>query len=181
MPAFADGHAHPVFGGLEQQFAPVRECSTVDEIVESVRQWAADHPDAEWVRGEGFDPSLAPLGEFHAQWLDAAIAHRPVALRAMDYHTFWVNSEALRRVGYVRGIRQPRDGEIVLLPDGSPMGTLREWGAWGPVQAAFGPLEPNDAITAIAYASRQYASAGLTFVQDAWVRSEEHTSELQSH
>ena len=172
MPAFADGHAHPVFGGLEQQFAPIRHSTSVDEVVTAVRSWAAAHPDAQWVRGEGFNPALAPRGEFHAAWLDAAVPDRPVALRAMDYHTFWLNSAALRRVGYVPGVPQPHDGEIVLFPDGTPMGTLREWGAWRPVQDQFEPLSDGDAINALRYASSQYAAAGLVFVQDAWVEPE---------
>lgn len=166
---FADGHAHPLFGGLEREFAPVRDAASWPEVVSAVRQWAEDHPDAQWVRGEGFDPSLAERGEFHAAWLDEAVPDRPVALRAMDYHTMWVNSEALRRVGYLPGVQQPDDGEIVLLPDGSPMGTLREWGAWRPIQDQFGPLSGSTAMEALRAASEVYASSGVTWVQDAWV------------
>ncbi len=43
---------------------------------------------------------------------------RPVVLRATDYHTVWVNSEALRRAGYTASTPQPHDGEIVRDADG---------------------------------------------------------------
>jgi len=35
-PAFGDGHVHPIFGGLEQQFAPVREAVTAEGIAAAV-------------------------------------------------------------------------------------------------------------------------------------------------
>lgn len=166
---FGDGHVHPVFGGLEQQFAPVRDGVSVEAIAAAVGRWADAHPTAEWIRGEGFDHTLAPDGVFMAAWLDAVIPDRPVVLRATDYHTVWVNSEALRRAGYTRGLVQPHDGEIVLDANGEPTGTLREWGAWRPVFDLLPPVELETLMGAIAHANKCFASAGLTWVQDAWV------------
>ena len=168
-PGFADGHVHPIFGGLEEQFAPVRDMATPQEIAASVGTWARAHPEATWVRGEGFDHTLAPEGVFHAAWLDEQVPDRPVVLRATDYHTVWVNSEALRRTGYGPGVAQPHDGEIVLADDGTPIGTLREWGAWRPVYALLPQLPEADLVEAVRFASTSFASAGLTWVQDAWV------------
>ena len=166
---FGDGHVHPIFGGLEQQFALVRDMDSPEAIARSVGVWARAHPEVEWVRGEGFDHTLAPEGIFHAAWLDAEVPDRPVVIRATDYHTVWVNSEALRRAGYGHGVEQPHDGEIVLDAEGLPIGTLREWGAWRPVYDLLPPL-PREVLTdAVAFASHSFASAGITWVQDAWV------------
>ena len=33
MPSFGDGHAHPLYGGLEAAGPAVRPCNSVDEIV----------------------------------------------------------------------------------------------------------------------------------------------------
>ncbi len=167
--AFGDGHVHPMFGGLEQQFAPVRDLSSPQEIVASVGVWARAHPEAEWVRGEGFDHTLAPEGIFLAEWLDAEVPDRPVVLRATDYHTVWVNSEALRRAGYGVGVEQPHDGEIVLGDGGMPTGTLREWGAWRPIYNLLPPVPVQTQLDALSYASRALATAGITWIQDAWV------------
>ena len=169
LAAFGDGHVHPIFGGLEQQFAPVRDMSSPTEIAASVGAWARAHPETEWVRGEGFDHTLAPEGIFLAEWLDAEVPDRPVVLRATDYHTVWVNSEALRRASYGVGVAQPHDGEIVLGEGGMPTGTLREWGAWRPVYNLL--PEPPQAMLmdAVSFASRSFASAGITWIQDAWV------------
>lgn len=166
---FGDGHVHPIFGGLEQQFALVRDMDSPEAIVRSVGEWADAHPEAEWVRGEGFDHTLAPEGIFHAAWLDEVVPDRPVVLRATDYHTVWVNTEALRRAGYGIGVDQPHDGEIVLDDAGAPVGTLREWGAWRPVYDLLPRLPEEMLAAALSFASSSFASAGITWVQDAWV------------
>mgnify|MGYP003339262422 CR=1 FL=1 len=168
-PGFGDGHVHPIFGGLEPQFAAVRDMPDPQAIAASVGTWARAHPEAEWIRGEGFDHTLAPNGVFLAEWLDAQVPDRPVVLRATDYHTVWVNSEALKRAGYGPGVQQPHDGEIVLDDSGRPTGTLREWGAWRPVYALLPPQPEESLLAAVSYASRSFASAGLTWIQDAWV------------
>lgn len=171
-PAFGDGHVHPLFGGLENEFASVRGATSPQEIAAAVGEWAREHPEAAWVRGEGFDITLAPEGIFHAAWLDAEVPDRPVLLRASDYHTVWVNSEALRRAAYGPGIQQPHDGEIVLDADGRPIGTLREWGAWRPVYDLMPPVSADTVMRAMAYATESLAAAGITWVQDAWVEAD---------
>ena len=179
-PAFADGHVHPIFGGLEREFAPVRDHATPRDIAAAVGRWAREHPETEWVRGEGFDHTLAPEGIFLASWLDAEVPDRPVVLRATDYHTVWVNSEALRRAGYSAGVAQPHDGEIVLDEGGTPTGTLREWGAWRPVYNLL-PTPPEAMLLgAVDYATRSFASAGITWVQDAWVEPDNVTTWLSA-
>src|ERR1700710_971133 len=49
MPSFGDGHAHPLLGGLEFVGPAVRPCSSVAEVVEAVRRFAAEHPNDEWI------------------------------------------------------------------------------------------------------------------------------------
>ncbi|MGA0067654.1 MAG: amidohydrolase [Candidatus Nanopelagicales bacterium] len=177
-PAFGDGHVHPIFGGLEREFAPVRDHESPESIAASVGAWASAHPEVEWVRGEGFDHTLAPEGIFLASWLDAHVPDRPVVLRATDYHTVWVNSEALRRAGYGIGVSQPHDGEIVLDPSGMPSGTLREWGAWRPVYDLLPRPSDSMLLNAVDFATSSFASAGISWVQDAWVEPVDVTTWL---
>ncbi len=169
--AFADGHAHPLTGGRQEVLAPVHDATTPDEAAAAVGRWAAEHPDADWVRGEGYDPTIAPGGVFHAAWLDAYVPDRPVLLRASDFHTAWVNSEALRRAGYDAATPQPPDGEIVRDGTGAPIGTLREWGAWRPVLDLAPRPTVDESVAALASAAAGFASAGLAWVQDAWVEA----------
>ncbi|MGC0417474.1 amidohydrolase [Embleya sp. AB8] len=172
MAAFGDGHAHPLFGGLEHFGPQVKGLTSVEAIAAEVGRWAAEHPDEDWIVGASYDPTLVPDGEFDARWLDAAVADRPVVLRAYDYHTVWCNTEALRRAGVTAETAEPRLGWIVRRPDGSPMGTLREWHACDLVLDRVPGRPVDELVDALRVAGTAYASAGLTWVQDAWVEPE---------
>ena len=173
MPAFADGHAHPLFGGLESDGPPVRGHDSVAGIVAAVRQYAAEHPALEWIVGASYDSSLSPAGLFDARWLDEAVPDRPVLLRAWDYHTAWVNTRALELAGIRAETPDPVLGQIPHREDGSVLGTLREWGAIDLVTAVMPTQSLEDRIAAIERAGRHYASLGITWVQDAWVEPEQ--------
>ncbi|ORX12369.1 MULTISPECIES: amidohydrolase [Mycolicibacterium] len=169
MPSFGDGHAHPLYGGLESAGPPVRQCQSIDEIVLAVKEYAAAHPEQEWIVGASYDGSLAPGGLFDARWLDAAVPDRPVVLRAWDYHTFWVNSVALQRAGITADTPEPVLGEIPRREDGSPLGTLREWGATDLVAAVMPARDEAVRVGALGTAADYYLAHGVTWVQDAWV------------
>ncbi|MGW6455750.1 amidohydrolase [Streptomyces sp. NPDC055078] len=172
MPAFGDGHAHPLFAGLEHFGPRIRDLPSVDAVVSEVGRWAAGHPDAAWIVGASYDPSLAPGGDFDARWLDEAVADRPVVLRANDYHTVWCNTEALRRAGVDADTPDPRLGRIARRPDGTALGTLREWHACDLVLDRVPHRPRGELVDALALATRICARAGLTWVQDAWVEPE---------
>ncbi|GLP73856.1 amidohydrolase [Mycobacterium antarcticum] len=169
MPSFGDGHAHPLLGGLEFVGPAVRPCASVAEIVEAVRTYADAHPDEEWIVGASYDGSLAEGSLFDARWLDEAVPDRPVALRAWDYHTMWVNSVALERAGITPDTPDPVLGEIPHRADGSVLGTLREWGAVDLVTAVMPPRDEDVRIAALGTAADYYLARGVTWVQDAWV------------
>ena len=115
--------------------------------------------------------SLSPAGLFDARWLDAAVADRPVVLRALDYHTVWCNSEALRRAAITVDTPDPVLGEIPRRDDGSVLGTLREWGAVGLVLNVMLPHSEDIRIAALQTATDYLLARGVTWVQDAWVES----------
>lgn len=165
IPAFGDGHAHPLFGGLEDEGPQIRPQGTIDGIVAEVRRWAEAHPDAEWITGASYDSSLAPEGLFDARWLDAAVSDRPVALRAWDYHTMWVNTRALELAGITSATADPELGEIPHRADGSVLGTLREWGAVDLITAVAQDWPMETKLRALEAAARAYAALGVTWVQ----------------
>ncbi len=171
MPSFGDGHAHPLYGGLESVGPPVRACGSVDEIVLAVKQFAAERPGDEWIVGASYDGSLAPGGLFDARWLDAAAPDRPVVLKAWDYHTMWCNSVALQRAGITESTPDPLLGEIPHREDGSVLGTLREWGAMDLMAAVMPRHDERLRIDALSTAADYFLSRGVTWVQDAWVET----------
>ncbi|MGY4708363.1 amidohydrolase [Mycolicibacterium sp. CBM1] len=169
MPSFGDGHAHPLYGGLESVGPAVRGCGSIDEILAAVKKYADEHPDEEWIAGASYDGSLAEGGLFDARWLDSVVPDRPVALRAWDYHTMWVNTAALERAGITPDTPDPVLGEIPHRPDGSVLGTLREWGATDLVMSVMPPRDEQQRIDALGTAADYFLARGVTWVQDAWV------------
>jgi predicted amidohydrolase YtcJ len=169
LPAFGDGHAHPMFAGLQDEGPAVAGLTSVDAVVATVRAWALEHPEAPWVLGGGYDPALAPAGEFDARWLDTAVPDRPVVLRASDYHTVWCSTAALRAAGIDASTPDPALGEIVRRRDGSPLGTLREWHAVDLVLDRAPAWSVAHQVAALRRAGDRLAAAGITWVQDAWV------------
>ena len=171
MPSFGDGHAHPLYGGLESAGPAIRACRSVEEILAAVRNYAETHPDREWIVGASYDGSLAPQGLFDARWLDSAVADRPVVLRAWDYHTVWCNTAAIERAGITTETPDPVLGEIPRRADGSVLGTLREWGAVDLVMNVMPGHDQQTRIAALDTAADYLLARGVTWVQDAWVES----------
>ncbi|MEP6760738.1 MAG: amidohydrolase [Sporichthyaceae bacterium] len=167
LPGFGDGHAHPLWGGVELEGPQVRDCTSVQEIVEVVRRFATQHPDDDWIVGGPYDPSLAPGGLFDGRWLDEAVAGRPVALQSADHHCVWVNSEALRRAGLDEHTPDPPAATIARRPDGSPLGTLVEWSAMDLVLRHAPHPTTEDKRRALRRSTALLAEAGITWVQEA--------------
>jgi predicted amidohydrolase YtcJ len=174
MPAFSDGHCHPVFAGLEYQGPAITGLSSVQDIIKEVQRYANAHPDMEWIRGGSYDPTLAPDGNFDAAWLDEVSQTTPIVLRASDYHTLWCNSEALRRAHITKDTPEPRLGRIERREDGTPLGTLREWHACDLMLNVAPPSDPEALVTAVVKACEIANANGITWMQDAWVEVDGH-------
>ena len=179
-PSFADGHAHPTLGGLETIGPLTRPCRSVAEIISEVRRFAEAHPEQEWIRGASYDASITPGGMFDARWLDEAVSDRPVWLRAWDYHTLWVNSEALRRAGIDANTPEPELGRIVRREDGSPLGILQEPGACDLVNAVDPGYTFAERVLAVERATQHLAELGISWAQDAWVERVDLDSYLEA-
>lgn len=166
LPAFADGHAHPLLAGRETYGPQLRDARTVDELVDRVRRWAQDD-DSAWLIGGSYDATIAPDGLFDAAWLDRAESERPVVIHSWDYHTAWVNTAALTAAGIDRLTDDPENGHIVRRPDGTPMGTLVERPAIDLVLDLAPSLSPRD-VDALVWSSEYLAARGIAWVQEAW-------------
>ncbi len=173
MPSFGDGHAHPIFGGMEAEGSLVRSCTSVEEIIAEVKRYADAHPDEDWITGASYDGSLVRDGLFDAEWLDRAVSDRPVVLRAWDYHTVWCNSRAMELAGISAATPEPQLGEVPRREDGSPLGTLREWGAVDLIEAVRPPHHESVRLRALDRAAEYYLARGVTWVQDAWVEPDD--------
>ncbi|EPR75689.1 Exoenzymes regulatory protein AepA precursor [Leifsonia rubra CMS 76R] len=184
IPAFNDGHCHPVMAGLETFGPLVSELDSVDAVVAEVARFAAENPHVEWIIGGAYDPSVVPEGRFDAAWLDAVVPGRPVMLHANDHHTVWCNSEALRRAGVTAETPEPVLGRIERRDAagsyGTPLGTLREWHAIDLMRKVAPAMTIDEGIAALEAACRIANAEGIAWMQDAWVERGEHTLYLEA-
>ena len=171
MPAFADGHAHPLFAGREMLGPQVNGLQSVGEIVSEVARFAKANPDEDWIIGGAYEAAIIEQGDFDAHWLDEAVSNRPVVLHAVDHHTIWVNSKALELSGITAATKNPEGGTIARREDGSPKGTLREPTAIGLVLSNAPTRTMKNEVRALSLACDALLKVGITSAVDAWIES----------
>ncbi len=169
LPGFRDGHAHPLSAGIEQISLNLVTTRSIDEVLDAVQQCAAEHPDESWIRGAGYQLSLLPDGVGDAELLDRVCPDRPVALTSNDHHCMWVNTRALELAGIDRLTPDPPGGTIVRRGDGTPIGTLREFGAIELIELVLPEPDPQHVARGLHAALGELARHGIVWAQDALV------------
>jgi len=168
VPGFQDSHIHAVFGGLELGRCELSELRTAAEYLAAIGEYAAAHPELEWITGGGWSLEAFPGGLPTAAQLDAVIPDRPVFLPNRDHHGAWVNSRALAIAGITRDTADPADGRIERGADGEPSGMLQE-GAVSLVERLLPPVTDEEFDAAFDRAQALLHSFGVTGWQDALV------------
>jgi predicted amidohydrolase YtcJ len=169
LPAFRDGHAHPLHAGIKGNGLDLTGVATFDGVIDRVRRWAETHPDDTWIIGHCYAPPLLPNGIGRAEWLDAACSDRPVALFPTDYHAMWVNSMSLAVGDVTASTPDPELGTIVRHGDGRPVGMLLEHGAMELVERHMPPTSRASSERGLLDAMRGLSTEGIVWAQDASV------------
>jgi predicted amidohydrolase YtcJ len=171
LPGFQDVHIHAPQAGLARSRCWLRDVGSAAGYLEQIRRYAAGHPDAAWIVGEGWAMDAFPGGIASSRALDGVISDQPVYLESRDGHSAWVNPRALELAGITRASPDPVDGRIERDVDGEPVGTLQE-GAMRLVERLLPPTTPAEWEEAILSAQSYLHSLGITAWQDAHVSAE---------
>ena len=118
IPAFLDGHAHPIFAGREAAGPKINGINSIEEIKAQVKAFALANPKTPWIIGGAYEAAIIEGGDFDAKWLDEVVSDRPVVLHAVDHHTIWVNSKAIEVSGITSATKDPQGGTIARNSDG---------------------------------------------------------------
>jgi predicted amidohydrolase YtcJ len=172
VPGFIDAHLHLLGGSLSLAELRLDDAFTFGTLAGLVRSWAAAHPNARWVTGEGWAYAAFPGGLPTRAQLDAIVADRPAWLVSYDGHTGWANSTALRLAGVTREAPDPPGGAIVRDEKGEPTGALKE-SAMDLVARLVPKLLPHERESALRNGIAQTAAWGLTSVHQAGTSAEE--------
>lgn len=170
-PGFVDVHNHHALAGRTDLFElSLPPSSTLDEILDRVREKAATLPADAWIVGGAVPTTLLPTLANTASRLrlDEASGGRPVVLMEDSRHNRWANTRALHLAG-ITADDIPASGVTMLDPDdGTPTGVLLE-AAGIPVQQAYdrsGRLTREQHVAASRRGVELLNSFGITTFQD---------------
>ncbi|MBL38121.1 MAG: amidohydrolase [Xanthomonadales bacterium] len=168
IPGLIDAHGHVMGLGFSMLNADLAGADSVEEVVQRLKQHAAELPEGAWLRGRGWDQTRWPGAQFpSAGDLDAAFPERPVLLERVDGHAAWANSAAIGRVKVdLTGEWQPEGGFIHRDQDGKPVGIFIDRAADVFEDVIPPPTEAEKAL-ALDRALERMTSLGLTGVHDA--------------
>jgi predicted amidohydrolase YtcJ len=162
LPAFQDGHVHPISAGVELGECTLDDLTTAGAIADSIRSCARAQPDRPWVRGGGWQLPVFADANPSKQLLDQAVPDRPALFYAADGHSAWANSRALVLAKITRQTPDPPNGRIERdRRTGEPSGTLREE-AIGLVSRVVPPRSPAELARGLERATRLANRFGIT-------------------
>jgi predicted amidohydrolase YtcJ len=171
LPGFQDAHLHPLDGGLLAIVCNLHETQSAEDCLQRIASYAAEHPEREWITGDGWSMDFFPGGNPDKERLDQVVADRPVFLSNRDGHTAWVNSRALELAGIGAATTDPPDGRIQRQDGGEPSGALHE-GAMRLVSELVPSPEQSEWEQALLNAQAELHALGITAWQDAVVTAE---------
>ena len=177
VPGFQDAHVHPLHGGIGRLRCDLHDSPGRAGVLDTIRRYAAEHPDLPWILGAGWYMSDFPGGTPTREELDIVVPDRPAFLTNRDGHGAWANSRALELAGVDKDTSDPADGRIERRPDGTPSGTLHE-GAMSLVERHAPEPGPDDWAAALRIGQAYLHSLGITAWQDAIITPEDQRTYL---
>jgi predicted amidohydrolase YtcJ len=167
VPGFIDSHYH--FQGVGQRAYNLNldGCTSLEEFLSRLKNWAANVPAGEWIRGRGWMEEDWPVKQFPTRAdLDRIVPNLPVYLNRADGHMAVVNSKALEIAGITASTANPPGGEILRDSKGQPNGLLVDK-AMGLVTKHIPSSSPEMQEKFALKANEVALAYGLTTIHDA--------------
>jgi len=125
-PGFNDSHVHFLSGGRSLSDVDLAGLTTLRQVQDKIRVFAADKPADAWIKGRGWLYSPFPNASPTRAQLDEVVPDRPAVMTCYDGHSVWVNSRVLALAGITKATKDPVNGVIVRDANGEPTGHLKE-------------------------------------------------------
>jgi predicted amidohydrolase YtcJ len=157
LPGLIDAHGHVLDLGTAAMIVKLTGTSSLGDMQERLRAYAAAHPENAWIIGFGWNQELWPEKRFPtAADLDAVVPDRPVVFERVDGHAVVANSAAMKAAGVTARTPAPIGGRI---ENGLFVDTARQL-----IDRAIPQRTPGQADEALAKAQEQLLSTGVTAV-----------------
>lgn len=168
IPAFNDTHCHIPHLGFDLARPDLRYCTSVPEIQDKLKTWAAENPEAPWIIGRCYNQNNLP-GRRHVtkDELDAVSDGRPVYLIHLSGHAGLASTKALEEAEVTADTPDPEDGVFVRDESGRPTGLCLE-GALYVVEDSMPQPSLEELAEALKAAADDMARVGILAASDAW-------------
>lgn len=182
-PGLNDAHMHLHHYGIslvELDLRPAAGVTSVQAIVDLVKDAVAKAKPGEWILGRGYDhDKLSDLRHPTKYDLDAVSPDNPVFLTRTCGHTTVANSVALKAGGIDRDTPEPFGGKI-RRENGEPDGILFE-NARDAVRAVMPAATESYIVDAIERGGKKLLSLGVTSIMEAAIGLTVGTVELDAY
>jgi predicted amidohydrolase YtcJ len=113
LPGLIDAHGHVTELGRDALQLDLVRTTSVADLQQRLRDYAAAHPEAHWIRGAGWNQELWTVKRFPTVAdLDSVVADRPVVLERVDGHALVANGAAMKAAGVTQATATPAGGRI---------------------------------------------------------------------
>jgi predicted amidohydrolase YtcJ len=113
LPGMIDAHGHVTELGFAAIELDLVGTTSMADLQQRLRAYAAAHPEAPWIIGRGWNQELWPDKRFPtAADLDAIVSDRPVVLDRVDGHALVANSAAMKAAKVTAATPAPPGGRI---------------------------------------------------------------------
>lgn len=128
LPGFNDAHIHIwKVGNLLTHTLDLRGVSSVEEMLDTLRDYHKNNPHLEWIQARGFNEAHFPDKRIpDKNDLDKITTSKPICVTRTCAHQIVVNSKALEVAGIHKKTIAPVGGEIKYLSNGDLAGHFTE-------------------------------------------------------
>ncbi len=172
LPGFIEAHVHPSATAFLLSGVSLFNAMTSDENLKLIKDYTLKNPNASVIRGFGWNyAAFGPNGPTK-ELLDSVVPDKPAMLFAMDGHSAWVNSKALKMAGVDNKTLNPLGGIIERDSNGNPSGTLRELSAEALVISKLPPLSEEEIMQGMIGILDMIKGYGITTAHDSGIFNE---------
>lgn len=171
LPGFIESHSHPFHVGQwsGRWWLNCEEMHTIDEIVDNLRNKAAQTPPGQWVLAFRYhDEKLSEKRHPTRQDLDRVSRDHPVFLFHFSQHKAILNSKAFQIGGITSSTPDPTGGKIHRDEKGEPTGLIEEK-VLLLIKDHLPTYSVDEVVQQLLEASKIYHAAGVTSVFEAYL------------
>ncbi|MCF8001323.1 MAG: amidohydrolase [Halanaerobiales bacterium] len=127
LPSFTDGHLHYFYYALQKDSIDLKNCKTINEVYDKIRNQAAKSKENEWITVINWDEEkFGGKVNLDRYLLDKISENIPILVKRRCLHLGFVNSKALELAQIDKDTPDPEGGKIVRDKKGFPTGVLQD-------------------------------------------------------